>query len=88
MKECTKPLLCEANYDRENDDSKNAVALNSVMCPRILYDIVPYARHFLPIKFFPKYYLNKLCFELPQNVTWTDQYITGLNGVRLAHHSS
>ena len=49
------------------------VALNSVMFPQILYDIVLYARHFLPVKFFPKYYLNKLCFELPQNVTWTDE---------------
>ena len=25
MKECTKPLLCEANYDRENNDSANAL---------------------------------------------------------------
>ena len=30
------------------------VALNSVMLPQIFYDIVPYARHFLPVKFFPK----------------------------------
>ena len=30
------------------------VALNSVMFAQILYDIVPYARHFLPVKFFPK----------------------------------
>ena len=28
------------------------VALSSVMFPQILYDIVPYARHFLPVKFF------------------------------------
>ena len=28
-------------------------ALNSVMFPQILYDIVPYARRFLPVKFFP-----------------------------------
>ena len=49
------------------------VALNSVMFPQILYDIVPYARHFLTVKFFPKYCFNKLCFELPQNVTWTDE---------------
>ena len=49
------------------------VALNSVMFPQILYHIVPYARHFLPVKFFPKYHLKKLCFELPQNVTWTDE---------------
>ena len=49
------------------------VALNSVMFPQILYDIVPYSRYFLPGKFFPKYYFNKLCLELPQNVTWTDE---------------
>ena len=28
--------------------------------PQILYDIVLYARHFRPIKLFPKYYFNKL----------------------------
>ena len=25
VKECTKPLLCDANYDRENNDSVNAL---------------------------------------------------------------
>ena len=29
--------------------------------------------HFLPVKFFPEYYFYKLCFELLQNVTWTDE---------------
>ena len=47
------------------------VVSNSVMFLQILYDIVLYARHFLPVKFFPQYYFYKLCFELPQNVTWT-----------------
>ena len=42
------------------------VVLNSVIFPQILHDIVLYARHILPVKFFPKYYFNKLCFELPQ----------------------
>ena len=28
------------------------VALKRVMIPQILYDIVLYARHFLPVKFF------------------------------------
>ena len=29
---------------------------------------------YLAVKFFfPKYYFNKLCFELPQNVAWTDE---------------
>ena len=49
------------------------VVSNSVMFPQILYDIVLYARHFLPAKFFPEYYFYKVSFELPQNVTWTDE---------------
>ena len=49
------------------------VVSDSVMFPQILYDIVLYARDFLPVKFFPEYYFYKLCFELPQNVTWTDE---------------
>ena len=49
------------------------VVSNSVMLPRILYDIVLYDRHFLSVKFFPEYYFYKLCLELPQNVTWTDE---------------
>ena len=49
------------------------VVSNSVMCPQILFDIVLYAGHFLPVKFFPEYYFYKLCFELPQNVIWTDE---------------
>ena len=35
------------------------VILNKVMFPQILYDIVLYAQHFLPVKFFPKYYFRK-----------------------------
>ena len=49
------------------------VVSNSVMFSQILYDIVQYARHFLPVKFFSEYYFHKLCFELLQNVTWTDE---------------
>ena len=49
------------------------VVSHRVMIPQILYDIVIYARHFLPVKFFPEYYFYKLYFELPQNVTWTDE---------------
>ena len=45
------------------------VVLNCVICPRILYDVVLYAPHFLPIMFFPKRYFNKVCFELLQNLT-------------------
>ena len=46
---------------------------NRVMFSQILYDIVLYALHFVPAKFFPEYYFYKLCFELPQNATWTDE---------------
>ena len=49
------------------------VVSNSVMFLQILYDIVLYARPFLPVKFSPEYYFYKLCLELPQNVTWTDE---------------
>ena len=69
MKECTKRSLCDANYDRENNDSTNAlrlrrfeVRLTSVMFPQTL-----------PVKFFPKYYFNELRFKLLQNVTSTDE---------------
>ena len=43
------------------------ILLNSVIFPQILYDVALYARQFLPVKFFLK------CFELAQNVTWTDE---------------
>ena len=49
------------------------IVSNSVMFPQILYDVVLYARFFLPVKLFPEYYFYKLCFELLQNVTWTDE---------------
>ena len=49
------------------------VALNGVIFRQISHDIVPYARHFLPVRFFPKYYFNELFFKLPQNITWTDE---------------
>ena len=34
------------------------VVLNGVMFPQILYDIVPYARHFLLVKFFSQVVLK------------------------------
>ena len=39
------------------------VVLNCVNCPQILYDIVLDDPHFLPGTFFPKCYVNKVCFE-------------------------
>ena len=49
------------------------VVLNGVIFRQISNDIVRYARHFQPVKLFPECYIYKLCFELPQNVTWTDE---------------
>ena len=45
------------------------VVLSGVIFRQISNDIVPYARHILPVKFFPKYYFNKLCFKLLKNIT-------------------
>ena len=71
------------------------LVLNGVIFGQILYDIVKYARDFLPVKFSFKFYLNKLFFLLPQSVTWPDRWTTcvvttntGINGVRLTHHIS
>ena len=41
------------------------VVSNCVICPEILYDVVLYARRFLPVKC----YFNKIRFELLQNLT-------------------
>ena len=41
--------------------------------PQILYDIVPYVPYFLPVKFSSENYFDKLYFQLPQNVTWTNE---------------
>ena len=54
------------------------VALSGVVFGQMLCAIVPYARDFLPVKFCFKYYFNKLFFQLPQNVTWTDKQRAGL----------
>ena len=72
LKACAKPLLQHANYDHENKNSTNALRPRCFklcdLSPN-LYDIVLYAPHFLPVKFFPKCYFNKVCFELLQNLT-------------------
>ena len=51
------------------------VALNCVICPQMLYDIVlQYMLDtFYLSSFFPKCYFNKVCFKLPQNLMWTDE---------------
>ena len=57
LKVRTRTLLCDTNCDRENNDYKNALCLHrfkscDFSTTKILYDIVPYARHFLPVKIF------------------------------------
>ena len=58
VKACKKTVLWNANYDRGDKDDTNAliyvhVVLNGVIFPQISYDIVLYARHLLPVRFFP-----------------------------------
>ena len=57
---CKKTVLWNVNYDREDKDYTNAliyvhVVLNGAIFPQISYDIVLYARHLLPVRFFPKW---------------------------------
>ena len=40
---------------------------------QILCDNVPYTPGVHPVKFSPHCYFDKLCFQPPQNVTWTDE---------------
>ena len=40
----------------------------------ILLNGLKYARCFLMLIFSPKYYFNNLCFEVPQNVTWSRKF--------------
>ena len=49
-----RPLLFDANDERKNSDSANALR------PR-------------RFKQCDEYYFYKVSFELPQNVTWTDE---------------
>ena len=40
----------------------------------MLYDIAPYALHYLPFKIFPKdIYFNELYFQLTEIATWLDE---------------
>ena len=70
------------------------VVLNIVMVVFHKFYILFYMLDtFLSVMFFPKYYFNKPCFELPKfNVDWWITRMistsTGINGVRLAHHIS
>ena len=34
--------------------------IDGMIFRQLSYDNIPYARHFLPVRFFPKYYFNKL----------------------------
>ena len=64
--ESTKSLLWDTNYDRGNNGYIRTIYVhlalnqNGVIFLQILHDIVPFARHFLPVKIYPKYCFNKL----------------------------
>ena len=64
------------------------VVSNSVMFSEILYDIVLYAQHFLPVKFFSEYYFYKL-FRATEKCNvdrWITRVIstsTGTNEVKI-----
>ena len=36
-------------------------------------DIVPHVPYFLPVKFSSEYYFDKVYFQLPENVTWSNE---------------
>ena len=59
------------------------LVLNGVIFRQISYDIVPYVRHFLPVKcfffFFPKYYFNQVNYasSVSQSVSgWVSQSVS------------
>ena len=50
--------------------------LNGAIFRQISCDILSYARHFQPVRFFLKYCFNELCLQLLQNITditWTNE---------------
>ena len=67
VKAFTKTLLWNANYDRENNDFMIAFLFFDKFY-MILFHMLD---TFYLSGFFPKYYSNKLCFQLLQNITWT-----------------
>lgn len=65
-----KPLLEDANYDLQNNVSRNVLnQCRLELCNFFKYIcyIVAYTRDFLPVKFIFKYFIKKLCFQLSQN---------------------
>ena len=59
-------FTCDASYERKKATLRTLyvqVVSNSVMFPQILYDIVLYARHLLPVKFFSRVLLLSTMFR-------------------------
>ena len=62
-------LLEDATYDHERNYSRNGCRFNfCVIFPKIIYQIVSYARAFLSIEVFFKCYLKNTRFQLQQIV--------------------
>ena len=49
------------------------VALNGVIFRHISYNIVPHARHLLPVTRFRKYYFKNYASSYRENITCTDE---------------
>lgn len=58
----------EVYYDREDNECTNTLRPRRFKWCDFSTNFIGYqkARHFLPVRFFPKYCFNKLCFQLPQ----------------------
>ena len=76
-----RSVLQAANYDHENNDLKNAFCQRRFKSCDFLHKFYMILFHMLETFYLSRflrstlYYLNyiKLCFQLPQNVTWTDE---------------
>ena len=68
------------------DDALRPRRFKSMIFPQMIYDIVLYAWHFLPAKFFRSIALiNYVSSYLKMSRGPTISTIAGINGVRLAH---
>ena len=76
------------------DDSGHSL-LNGVISRQISYDVVPYARFLIPVKFFRKYPFNVTTmlpatakYNLDRRITLLIRASTGIKWVRMARRIS
>ena len=63
-KKCSLECKLLLRKQRICEHSNILIILNGVIFQQISYDIIPYARLFLSVRLFRKYYFNKVCFQL------------------------